>query len=138
MIQANLCYSFFPSLTAAGLVRLERSAKTGIHAVLRLNDPVATQPLRERLRLSSIEQLCRQKVLVFVFHCIHALTSQLFSSFYTPIAPDLVDHERRATHGQMTQQCESLSFQGLRADRPFTLILEGGAVPVDAENSAVS
>ena len=84
MVQGKLCYaanSFYPALTAAGLIGLERSAKAGIRAVLRLHNPVATQPLRERLWLFTIVQLCRQKVLVFTLsppvHCFRHSTRLL-------------------------------------------------------------
>ena len=105
MIQAKMCYAanaFFPSLSAAGLTRLERSAKSVVRAILRLQNPIATQPLRKRLTLSTIERFFQRKLLMFAFRCLHSLSSHLFSSFFTPTALSQEDHDRRATRGQVT------------------------------------
>ena len=85
MIQAKLCYgsnSFFPSLSADGMSRIERMSKSGLRAVFGLQNPVPTQPLREKLRVSCIEVLFRRKILVFVYRVINGLASPLFNPYF--------------------------------------------------------
>ena len=71
---------FSPSLSKTLLSRVEKVAKSGIRAVFRVKRHNAGAPLRHRLIVKPIAQLCREKSLLFVFRCLEGLSSPLFST----------------------------------------------------------
>ena len=102
MIQSNLCYgsnAIYPSLGADGLKRIEKMAKSGIRAVFGLRNPVATQPLRCLLNVSTLETLFGRKILVFVYRTLSSLSSSLFLPYFTLVSQQ-ADSSCRATRGQ--------------------------------------
>lgn len=102
VVQSNLTYasnSFFPSLLKTVLTRLQKLHRAGVRAVFRAKPRTATAPLVFRLRVKPLLQLYLEKVLVFVFRCLHSLSSRLFCNFFSIIA-STADHP--VTRGQVT------------------------------------
>ena len=104
MIQSVLCYAsncFFPALSKLLLHRLLRIAKSGIRAIFQLPRRTPTAPLFARLSMPQLHQLYVQRLLLFVFRCLHGRASSLFQSYYSLIATD-VDRSC-VTRGQVSQ-----------------------------------
>jgi len=89
IIQSSILYAsncFFPSLNSTLFDRLEKLSKAGLRAVFRVRPRTPSLPLLERLKVRGLTQLCREKLLVFVFRCLHKLASNLFDDFFSPLA----------------------------------------------------
>ena len=105
MVQSKLCYgssAIFPSLLPVlerGKATISKLSKAGVRAVFGLHNPVSTQPLLNELHVSEITDIMFRKVLVFVYRCLNAHASLLFTHYYTPIA-SLTDGNHRFTRGQ--------------------------------------
>lgn len=104
MLQSSLCYAstcFFPGLSAGSLDRLTKLSKAGVRSVLRVHNPIATAPLLARLDLKPLVFLYVQKVIMFVFRCMHGLSSALLSPLFRLSAASLADTSIvRRTRGQ--------------------------------------
>ena len=102
MVQSKLCYGsnvIFPSLLERGKATISKPSKAGVRAVFGLHNPVSTQPLLNELHVSEITDITFKKVLVFVYRCLNAHASLLFTHHYTPIA-SLTYGKHRLTRGQ--------------------------------------
>ena len=102
MVQSELCYSsnaIFPSLLERGKATISKLSKAGVCAVFGLHNPVSTQLLLNELHVSEITDIMFRKVLVFVYRCLNAHASLLFTHYYTPIA-SLTGGNHRLTRGQ--------------------------------------
>ena len=102
MVQSKLCYgsnAIFPSLLERGKATISKLSKAGVRAAFGLHNPVSTQPLLNELQGSEITDIMFRKVLVFVYRCLNAHASLLFTHYYTPIA-SLTGGSHRLTRGQ--------------------------------------
>lgn len=102
IIQSSILYasnSFFPSLSRSLFSRLEKLSKAGLRAVFRVKPQTPTLPLMRRLKVRGLAQLCNEKLLVFVFRCMHNLSSALFHEFFSPM---LCSDGQRISRGQVT------------------------------------
>ena len=102
MVQSKLCYgsnAMFPSLLERSKATTSKLSKASVRAVFGLHNPISTQPLLNELHVSEIMDIMLRKVLVFVYRCLNAHASFLFTHYYTPIA-SLTDGNHRLTRGQ--------------------------------------
>ena len=104
MVQSKLCYgsnAIFPSLLKRGKATISELSKAGVRAaVFGLHNPVSTQPLLNELHVSEITDIIMfRKVLVFVYRCLNAHASLLFTHYYTPVA-SLTGGNHWLTRGQ--------------------------------------
>lgn len=107
IIQSKLTYAsnaFFPCLTNQLQSRLIKSSKSGIRAIFRLTSRASTEPLLDRLSLASLAHLYHQKLLIFVFRCMHGLASSLFRGYFQLISDDgpQTQDRRPTTRGQVS------------------------------------
>ena len=92
MMQSVLCYAsncFCPALSKLLLHRLTRIVKSGIRAIFQLHRTTPIALLFVRLSLPQLHQLFVQRLLLFVFRCLHGRASSLFTSYYSLIATDV-------------------------------------------------
>ena len=76
----------------------QRSMDTGDNQLPRRTP---TAPLFVRLSMPQLHQLYVQRLLLFVFRCLHGRASSLFTSYYSLIATDV--HRSFVTRGQVIQ-----------------------------------
>ena len=60
-------------------------SKSAVRAVCAVHLPVATAPLLERLELRPLVYTLLEKVLVFVFRCVHGFCSDLLRNFFVGV-----------------------------------------------------
>lgn len=104
IIQSSLCYSsnaFFPSLSATHLRHLIRMSKAAVRAVCAVHLPASTAPLLQRLDLRPLIHVLLEKVLLFVFRCIHGSCSKLFKDFFLGVGS--LSSVPRATRGEVSR-----------------------------------
>lgn len=105
MILSHVIYAsncFFPCLTNLLLVRLKKIFKAGVRAILQVPRRTHTAPLISMLNLSTLDFIFRQKVLCFVFRCLHKLSSTLLHGYFQCLSATVLPTaaERRTTRGQ--------------------------------------
>ena len=87
MVQSTLCYAsnaFFPSITQGNFELLSRVSKSPVRATLGLPRWASTTPLYTSLNIRTLLHVFRQKIVQFVFCCLHGLASILFCQYFIP------------------------------------------------------
>ena len=88
LIQSKLTYAsnaIFPSLSQSLLGSLLSSSRSAIRAFGHLRRDVDVSPLFPVYNIRPLDQVMSQKVLVFVYRCLHHKASSLFNEHFIPV-----------------------------------------------------
>ena len=85
MVQSTLSYSsnaFYSCITNGNMELLNQVSKSAVRAMQGLPRWTSTTPLFASLHISKLAQVFRQKIVKFVFRCLHGLTSRLLHDHF--------------------------------------------------------
>lgn len=103
MIQSSLLYSsnaFYPGMSKGLVSRVVKLSKAGIRAIFRVRPHTETSPLLIRLRIRPLMQVLCEKLVMFVYRCIHSNCSTLFAEYFTPTLSATDHGDLPVTRGQ--------------------------------------
>ena len=115
LVQSTITYgsnAFSPGISKQLLSELLKLAKSGVRSVFRLHLPVSTAPLLSKLGVVLPDLIFRRKVIIFVYRCVHNLSSILFSQFFESTSFTRVAHSQLITRGSRSSLLQVPFFRG--------------------------